>query len=375
MGRGGPDGPVTHLDAAAASRTPPPVLQAVVSHLHREADVGSYVAQQEAMPVLDRLRADLGVLCGLTGGGEAGNSAGLAFAPNATAALDALLGAWPLPDRDRRPTIGVLPGEWGPNLVRFEHAGWRTLLLPTDPDGRLDLDALARHVEDLDVLHLTQVAAHRGLVQPVAAALRITGPAGVPVWVDAAQAVGHVAVPPGVAAAYGTSRKWLRGPRGAGFLAVAAEHRPRLRVRRQPHVDLPAVQHLESTGVAPAVLMGLAAAVTALLQAGPDRVYAALDAVGERTRAALADVPGWEVLPDAGGGAITALRPRGGQDVPETVRRLLAEHEVLTTPCLPWRAPAEMEPPRGTGPLLRVSPHLDVAEQDLDRLADLLSRR
>ncbi len=35
-----------------------------------------------------------------------------------------------------------------------------------------------------------------------------------PVWVDAAQAVGHVASRVGATAVYGTSRKWLRGPDG-----------------------------------------------------------------------------------------------------------------------------------------------------------------
>jgi pyridoxal 5-phosphate dependent beta-lyase len=44
--------------------------------------------------------------------------------------------------------------------------------------------------------------------------------AGVPLWVDAAQALGHVDTARGADAVYATSRKWLTGPRGVGLLAV-----------------------------------------------------------------------------------------------------------------------------------------------------------
>ncbi len=59
------------------------------------------------------------------------------------------------------------------------------------------------------------------LVQPVAEAASICRRAGVPLWVDAAQALGHVATSCGAAAMHAVSRKWLTGPRGVGILAVA----------------------------------------------------------------------------------------------------------------------------------------------------------
>jgi pyridoxal 5-phosphate dependent beta-lyase len=86
---------------------------------------------------------------------------------------------------------------------------------------------------------------------------------------------------------------------------------------------------------------------------------------GTQTREALADRPGWSVVPaPAGAGsAITGLRPDEGQSVTETRSRLLAEHGIVTTAALPGRAPREM-----TGPLLRVSPHVDCTTDDLARL-------
>ena len=51
--------------------------------------------------------------------------------------------------------------------------------------------------------------------------------AGVPLVVDAAQSLGHTDVDLGADVVYGTSRKWLAGPRGVGVLvarpAIAAQ--------------------------------------------------------------------------------------------------------------------------------------------------------
>ena len=113
--------------------------------------------------------------------------------------------------------------------------------------------------------------------------------------------------------------------------------------------------------------VGLAAAVREYVADGPERVAERLDEIGEQTRAALAGVRGWEVL--AGQvGPITAVRPTAGQDVSQVRERLLAEHRILTTASLPWRAP--LEPVDGW---LRVSPHVDLTEGDLVSLAMALS--
>jgi hercynylcysteine S-oxide lyase len=61
--------------------------------------------------------------------------------------------------------------------------------------------------------------------------------------------------------------------------------------------------------------------------------------------------------------AITALRPLNSQDVSAVRARLLAEHAIVTTAAAPSRAPRDM-----TGPLLRISPHVDCTPEDLSRL-------
>jgi pyridoxal 5-phosphate dependent beta-lyase len=209
-------------------------------------------------------------------------------------------------------------------------------------------------------------------VQPVAAAAALCRAAGVPLWVDAAQAVGHVAADSEADAIYGTSRKWLAGPRGIGFLAVPERNWERLEVLRSALTGsgLSPVRCLESTEAHMAGRVGLANAVRELCADGPEAVFARLAEVGRLARTVLADVPGWAVAgPTGEEGAITGLRPTAGQDVPTVRALLLAEDGVLTTAALPARAPLDM-----AEPLLRVSPHVDCRPEELDRLAAALGR-
>lgn len=350
---------VLHLDSAAMGRSALTTLEVVAAHARLEAEVGGYVAASDADGALRALRADLGTLLGV-------NPAGVALLGGAGAARDALLAAWPLPAGTR---IGVVPAEWGPNLLAFRACGLVPTLLAVDGAGRVDLAALDRTLQHdpPGVVHLSHVAAHRGLVQPVTAALEVCRGHGVPLWVDAAQAVGHVDTRVGADATYATSRKWLTGPRGVGVLAVAAQHHDALRAPRPADAEeLSAMRQLEPLEAHVAGRVGLGVAVREHL-ARHGEIEQGLAEVGRRTHEALADLPGWAAVggPD---GAITALRPLAGQDVVAVRSVLLQEHSILTTASLPWRAPGEM-----TGATLRLSPHVDCTDADLARAASALA--
>jgi len=349
--------PLLHLDAAAGSRASEATLEAVTEHLRLELELGIYPAEAAAGPVLEGLHTDLGDLLGVPG-------EGIALVEGATAALDALLRAWPLPTGAR---VGVLPSEWGPNLDTFRQRGLVPVELVVDDGGLVDLEALPARLGLLDLLHLVQVPAHRGLVQPVAAAARLARDHGVPLWVDAAQAIGQTAVDTAADAVYGTGRKWLRGPRGVGFLGVDPRNWALLRPpRTQRFAGLPVVRMLESGDAHAAGRVGLAAAVRAYVEAGPASVHEQLDELGQVTRTVLDDLTDWEVLP--GTGPITALRPTAGQDPFAVKDALLRDHDMLVTASHRWRSPELTEP------LLRVSPHLEVSDVELIELKQALTR-
>lgn len=353
---------LVHLDAASAGRSSSAVLAAVTEHLRREAAEGAYAAAAAASGVLADARAAAARLLGTDPGG-------VAFTESATASLAALLHAWPLPVRAR---VGVPPASWGPNLALLEHAGHDLVLLPTDGHGVVDLDALARLMRTAppDLLLVDQVASHRGLLQPSAAVAALGREHGVPVWVDAAQALGHVDTTAPADAVVATSRKWLAGPRGVGLLAVAAPWRERLRVAPHPgEPDAPPVARLESREAFVAGRIGLGVALAEHEAAGPADVHGRLVRLGAEVRALVDDLPGWEVVdPGAPAASITALAPTAGQDAAVVQRRLREEQGVAAALCLPWRAPHD---PLVT-PSVRVSAGRSTTPADLERLVGAL---
>jgi pyridoxal 5-phosphate dependent beta-lyase len=131
---------------------------------------------------------------------------------------------------------------------------------------------------------------------------------------------------------------------------------------------VPPMRAFESGEAHVAGRVGLVIAVGEHLAAGPDRVRERLSALGRATRELLDGVGGWRTIePVDEPTATTTLVPPDGVDVVATRTRLLAQHGIVVSAIGPERAPGEM-----TGPVLRVSPHLDATVDDLEALAAAL---
>jgi pyridoxal 5-phosphate dependent beta-lyase len=351
-----------HLDSAACSRQSFAALDAAAKHALHESEVGGYVAAEAAAPVLDAGRAVVATLCGAP-------DAEVVFTTGSLHALDLLLGSWPADQR----TLACLPGEYGPNLALMAAHGFEVRLLPTLDDGRLALDDAAFELENdpPDLVHLTPLASHRGVVQPLAIVAKLCRQLGLPLVVDAAQALGHIDCAVGADVTYSSSRKWIAGPRGVGVMAV----RPELMDRLTPRLPAPhwapdlSVAHQLGFGEANiAARIGFSVAVGEHLAYGPESIRARLAELGDIARTLLTDVDGWLVVEDAEEpSAITTLAPIDGAD-PEAVRTwLLAERRVLTTYAGVARAPQEL-----SAPVLRISPHVDTTADDVEAFAEAL---
>ena len=301
------------------------------------------------------------------------SDAEVVFSTGALNALDLLLGSWPAGPLDRRRTVACLPGEYGPNLAVLAAQGFERQLLPTLEDGRVALDdaAFALETEPPDLVHLTAVASHSGVVQPLSMIAELCRQLGLPLVVDAAQALGQVDCAVGADVTYSTSRKWIAGPRGVGFLAVRTDLMERLTPRLAAPDWAPSssvADQLEFGEANIAARVGFSVALGEHLAYGPRSVRAHLAELGGVSRTVLADVPGWAVVEEVEEpSAITTLAPIDGAD-PETVRAwLLAERRILTTYAGTQRAPLEL-----TAPVLRISPHLDTTADDLESFAEAL---
>jgi hercynylcysteine S-oxide lyase len=348
-----------HLDSAACSRQSFAVLDAAARHARHEAEVGGYVAADAAKPVLDAGRAAVAALAGMP-------DAEVVFTTGSLHALDLLLGSWPSGGR----TLACLPGEFGLNLAVMAAHGFARRPLPADGEGRVAVDeaAVALAADPPDLVHLTAVGSHRGVVQPLAEMAELCGRLGLPLVVDAAQALGQVDCAVGADVTYSTSRKWIAGPRGVGILAVRAA----LMQRLQPPdwvSSLSVVQRLQFGEANVAAWVGFSAALGEHVACGPAAMRARLAEVGRTSRIVLADVRGWRVVEAVDEpSAITTLAPVDGAD-PDAVRAwLLAERRVVTTSAGVERAPLEL-----MAPVLRISPHADTTAEDLTTFAEALT--
>ncbi|WP_421843580.1 ergothioneine biosynthesis PLP-dependent enzyme EgtE [Mycobacterium sp.] len=352
-----------HLDSAACSRQSFAALEAAAQHALREAEVGGYVAADAAIPVLDEGRAAVAALSGIP-------DAEVIYTTGSLQALDLLLGSW----RAEKRTLACLPGEYGPNLAVMAGRDFMVRPLPTLSDGRVALDdaAFVLAADPPDLMHLTVVASHRGVVQPLAMIAELCRELGLPLVVDAAQGLGQVDCAVGADVVYSSSRKWIAGPRGVGALAVCPALMQRLCPRPPAPEWAPPLSVAQRLGFGEANIaarVGFSTALGEYLASGPEALRAHLAELGATARTVLADVRGWQVVEEVEEpSAITTLAPVDGADPAEVRAWLLAERQILTTCAGVERAPLEL-----TAPVLRISPHADTTADDLATFAEALA--
>ena len=340
--------PAVHLDVAGAGRVSREVLDAEIAHLHAEAALGAYVAQERAHERTEGLRVGLGDLLGL-------GADDIALTDGAGSAFAVLLAAWPL---SRGARIGTVASEYGANARALRRLagerGWELVELPADGDGRVTAVP-----DGLDLVTFPQVASQRGTAQPVEDVLAT----GVPLLLDVAQSLGQTAVPAGCAAYVGTSRKWLCGPRGVGFAAIAPQVQDTL-------TEPPTLAPTQGTGARrwdsqEAHVAGRVGLAVAVEQWDP-AVLPVVQTAARHARQVLDGVAGWSVREAVG--EPTGITTLVGND-PVATRAGLLEDRFLTS-AIPVSRSDDLPVP-----VLRVSTAAWVEVGQLDALASALARR
>lgn len=213
---------VAHLNNAGAALPPAPVTDAVIEHLRAEARVGGYEA---AAAAADRVQATYEAIARLLGCG----TDEVAVVENATRGWDMAFYALRFARGDR---ILTARAEYASNAIAFLQVARRTgavvEVVDDDEHGQLSVEDLRRRVHDdrggpVKLIALTHVPTQGGLVNPAEEVGMIARANGVTYLLDACQSAGQMPLDVGRLGCdvlTATGRKFLRGPRGTGFLYV-----------------------------------------------------------------------------------------------------------------------------------------------------------
>jgi cysteine desulfurase/selenocysteine lyase len=372
---------VAHFNNAGSALPPAPVLEAVVEYLQREAEIGGYETSAERKEHWEHTYDALARLLGAA-------RDEIAVIENATRAWDMAFYSFRFAPGDR-----ILTGraEYASNWIALkqvaDRTGARIEVVPDDEHGQFDVAALERMLDErVKLVSLVHIPTQSGLVNPAAAVGRVTRAAGVPLLLDACQSAGQLPLDVdelGCDILSGTGRKFLRGPRGTGFLYV---RRSLIEELEPPFLDMRAAdwqpdgsylirgdaRRFENWETYYAGKVGLGIAVDYALALGLDTIWDRIRHLGDELRGRLADLDRVTVL-DRGEvlGATVTFNVDGVS--PEEVQRALRAERINVSLMDASSARLDWDP-RGLESAVRASVHYYNDEDEIERLLAVVGR-
>lgn len=370
---------VLHLNNAGASLMPQPVLDAVIAHLQREARTGGYEAAEEAQDAVEHVYDAVAALIGCA-------RDEVAIIENATRAWDMAFYSIPFQPGER---ILTSMAEYASNYIAYLQVAERTSasiqVIPNDAHGQISVEALRNTIDErVKLISVTHVPTNGGLVNPLAEMGKIAREAGILYLVDACQSVGQIPIDVeqiGCDLLSATGRKYLRGPRGTGFLYARKSILDRL---QPPMLDLHAAQwtardryevrpdarRFENWESNYAAKIGLGVAIDYALQWDIPTTWRRIKNLAYSLRARLSPLPGI-IVRDRGitqCGIVTfSVEDRD----PEAIRQALRQRNINVSVTTASSTLLDMQV-RGFTSLVRASVHYYNTEEEIERFCQVL---
>ncbi len=370
---------VTHFNNAGAGLMSQNVVDTVTGYLKLESMIGGYEAHAREKQRIDAVYDSIARLIGAS-------REEIALCENATRAWDMAFYAVDLQPGD---VILTANAEYVSNYIAIMQAarksGAEIRVAPDDEHGQVSVSGLAEMIDErVKLIALTHVPTSGGLINPAAEVGKIARNANVLYLLDACQSVGQLPIDIndlGCDMLSTTGRKYLRGPRGTGFLYVRKSVIERL---EPPFLDLqaatwtkmndyeiqPDARRFESWEKSYASVLGLGTAVDYALDIGLDNIRERVNQLAKQLRDGLAGISGVQVH-DQGlhkSGIVTLTVD--GLD-PYQLHEILQERGINTSVSPIDYARLDLEP-RNLDALLRASVHYYNTEREVDRFCGVI---
>lgn len=366
-----------HLNNAGAALMPESVTQAVTSHLFLEAEIGGYEAAYLREKAIDATYARLGALV-------SAKPRNMAVVSSATMAFVKALSSL---DLDPGDVIVTSRSDYTSHQIQYlslaRRLGVEVIHAPELPEGGVDPDGVRRILRSkaCRLVSISWVPTHSGLVQDVASVGAVCQDAGVTYLIDACQAAGQIPIDVnalGCDYLTCTARKFLRGPRGVGFLF--ASDRVLARGDYPLFVDMhgatwtepesfqigASASRYEEWEKAYSLMLGMSEAVRFALQEGIEETGRRARGLAESTRQHLQALPGVRIL-DRGGELCAIVTAEMANTDISWFATQLRSRGINTAVSDRWHGLLDFSE-RGIASALRISPHYYNTQQEIDVL-------
>lgn len=364
-----------HLNNAGAALMPTPVIEAIQGHIRLESEIGGYEAADARQDALTTVYSDIAALVGA-------HARNMAIVSSATAGFFQAMSAF---DFARGDVIVTSRCDYTSYQIHFlalvERLGIVVRHAPDLPEGGIDAEAVGAMLrrERVRLVHVSWVPTNSGLVQDIAAVGAVCEEQGVPFLVDACQAVGQIPIDVSrLACDYlsVTARKFLRGPRGIGFLYVSDRAIGRgdfplfldMRGARWAEADrfqlVDNAQRFEQWELPYALVLGLGSAARYADDVGVQVGGRRAAQLAASLREQLASVDGVRVLDRGRQRCAIVTMDAPGSDASVLVHAL-AQRGINTAVSLRWYGLIDFGE-KGTAGAVRFSPHYYNTEAEID---------